>query len=127
MLWGFLLAFLSLMPTGPSSLAFLGLPYIDKVGHFGMYAIWAFLVVFAMEGTSRLSKTNRLWLVFLLASMTGAAFEYGQYAMTAGRSFEIWDMVANGLGALTGSLADNFWLGRGVKQNEANRFPSLPH
>lgn len=112
-LWGILLAFLSLMPAGPSSLAFLGLPYIDKVGHFGMYAIWAFLVVFALEGTSKLSKSNRLWLVFILASLTGAAFEYGQYAMTAGRSFEIWDMVANGFGALAGSLVANFWFVRG--------------
>lgn len=109
MLWGILLAVLSLMPGGQGEFLLFGIPHIDKIGHFGMYAVWAFLVFLAWKSNSNRSSTRVMWYTFLLGTLTGVFLEYGQYIMTLGRSFEFLDMVANGIGALLGSLTGTFF------------------
>ena len=101
--WGILLAVLSLMPAGEGKFMF-NIPHLDKMAHFGMYAIWAFLFVFAWTWNSSFSRKKVMWFTFLLGTLLGIVLEFGQYSMTFGRSFEIADIVANGVGSLSGSL-----------------------
>lgn len=108
-MWGILLAALSLMPGGQGKFLLFGIPHIDKIGHFGMYAIWTFLVYHAWFGNSFLSPKKIMLLTFFFGTMTGVLLEFGQYAMTLGRSFEIGDMIANGVGSLLGSIT-GLWL-----------------
>ena len=49
-LWGLVIFVLSLMPGGQGNMLLFGIPHFDKVGHFGMYAIWAFLIFMALCG-----------------------------------------------------------------------------
>lgn len=103
-LWGLVIFVLSLMPGGQGDMLLFGIPHFDKVGHFGMYAIWAFLIFMALSGSPLLSKTKAFWISVLLGACTGVALEYGQYFMHQGRSFELADMIANAFGALMGSI-----------------------
>ena len=68
----------------------------DKVGHFIGYMALAWLL---SQGWPRLPA----WLVWLIAFVCGAAIEVAQ-SFAATRSFDWWDMVANGAGALVGVL-----------------------
>ena len=103
-LWGLLLIALSLMPGGQGNLFLFGIPHIDKIGHFGIYAVWCFLILYAWKGNSQLSENKRLWITFLLAALTGVLLEFGQSTITMGRSFEVPDMMANAAGSLVGVI-----------------------
>ncbi len=103
-LWGLVIFVLSLMPGGQGNMLLFGIPHFDKVGHFGMYAIWAFLIFMALSGYPLISQTKAFWISVLLGAVTGVALEYGQYFMHQGRSFELADMIANAFGAFIGSV-----------------------
>jgi len=122
-LWGILLAVLSLMPGGQGDFFLFGIPHIDKLGHFGMYAIWTFLIARALHRSSDYSSQKIFWFSFLTGCIIGVVLEYGQYTITVGRSFEIADMVANAVGSAVGAIG-YFLI---FQKNKANRFPSLPH
>ena len=111
-LWGLVIFVLSLMPGGQGNMLLFGIPHFDKVGHFGMYAIWAFLIFMALSGYPLASKTKAFWISVLLGAFTGVALEYGQYFMHQGRSFELADMIANAFGALIGSLCSYLYFSR---------------
>ncbi len=106
-LWGILIAVLSLIPGGAGNFQLFGIPHFDKIGHFGMYGVWTFLFVFALSDRSGTSGNKPMWTSIIIGSITGVVLELGQYFMMLGRSFEIWDMVANTCGAFAGA-----WLGR---------------
>jgi len=107
--WGILLAVLSLMPTGNSQMFLFHIPNLDKVAHFGMYAVWAYLIVYAWTSNSTYSNQKVKWLTFLFGTLLGVILEYGQYTMTFGRSFETWDIVANSIGSLVGAFFFSFY------------------
>ena len=104
-LWGVLIAVLSLIPGGPGNLEFLGIPHIDKIGHFGMYAVWTFLFVLALSSNSSATDRRSMWIAIFIGTLTGIILEFSQYYMKLGRMFEIMDMVSNMLGAVFGALA----------------------
>ncbi len=104
-LWGCLIIMLSLLPGGKTNLQLFGIPYADKVGHFGMYAIWSFLIYHAFIRPDKLTPAKAFWLTILLSSLIGILLEYGQNTVFIGRSYELADMVANALGAVAGTIA----------------------
>src|SRR5687768_12564052 len=101
-LWGMIIIILSLLPGGQGQLFHFQIPHIDKVAHFGMYAVWAFLIYRALAHGLSVSGLKLAALLFIVTTITGIALEYSQYAVTEGRSFEMADMIANGAGALMG-------------------------
>ena len=108
-LWGLLITVLSLIPGGPGTLHLFGIPHIDKIGHFGMYAVWAFLVFHAFSAGADLSQKKSMWFSFILLTLIGITLEFGQDLLTDYRSYEVADMMANGLGSLAGSLVGWFF------------------
>ena len=98
---GLAILVLSLLPGGPGGFTFLGIPHFDKVGHFGMYGIWGYLLALSMK------KPGEPHPPFLRPVLIGAGvgilLEFGQRWMHQGRSFEVADMLANALGALIGA------------------------
>ena len=79
-----------------------GIPYIDKIGHFGMYAIWTFLFLRALSTSDGMTLKKAFWMTLIIGILTGIVLEYGQYFMGQGRSFELADMAASAFGALIG-------------------------
>ncbi len=78
-------------------------PLADKWAHLVAYAIFAWLLY---RCGKRLAWSDRrtFWTVLLVAAGFGVLMEYAQYTLATGRYFEVWDMIANTLGALLALL-----------------------
>lgn len=87
--------YLSLTPSPPSTR--IGW---DKIPHVLAYAALAFLLILSL----RPGKTGPLAVVISLGAVLayGVAIEFVQ--RVTGRSFEVADMVANAIGAVSGAL-----------------------
>jgi hypothetical protein len=108
-LWGFVILVLSLMPGGTGNMMLFGIPHFDKVGHFGMYAVWTFLFFRALSANPGMSSARSFWISVCLGVLTGVALEYAQMFMHQGRSFEVADIMANTLGAGCGALTGKYF------------------
>ena len=104
-LWGGIILILSLLPGGRGPLIMFGIPHFDKIGHFGMYAVWAFFLYYAFRKKSVVTFSNAFWYSFMIISLIGIILEFAQDTITQGRSFEYADMLANTFGAFVGSFA----------------------
>lgn len=102
-IWGVWIVYLSLLPGGAGILVLFGIPHFDKIAHWGAYAVWSFLLLLAAYLNLGYSRARMWWMVLVLAGI-GCFLEFGQYYMHEGRSFEVLDMAANGLGAVSGTL-----------------------
>ncbi|QZA79637.1 VanZ family protein [Deefgea piscis] len=87
----------SLIPLGPPSGN-----HGDKIEHFIGYAVLAGL------GQLIWQQPRRAWL---LASLMGVAVEFAQ-ACTTWRSFDLYDMLANAIGAAIGTILAYLFLRR---------------
>jgi len=86
----------SLWPA--DSLRDLDLPYFnDKVAHFSGYFVVAVLLKLGW-------RRAPLWLLWLVATVSGGLAELAQALLTTTRAMEWLDFVANGCGALVGLL-----------------------
>ena len=70
---------------------------IDKVIHFLFFAVF-FGIWYLFSNKS----INSVLLIFTFAVLYGFGLEYYQLYCVAGRSFDVWDGAADGLGALSG-------------------------
>lgn len=99
-LWWLLSVYLLLLkPAGTPS----GIPYYDKIGHFCLFALGGFLLTAprAWQGQS-LRQLMRPVLGLCLLWAVGS--EVAQGTLTATRSAEVLDAVADMAGALTGVM-----------------------
>jgi len=72
----------------------------DKVLHFGAFAVMCLLLCYAFGPAPTAHHLGaRVLLAALLTSAMAVMVEYAQRYLTAGRSFDEWDMVAGVLGA----------------------------
>lgn len=96
LLWA---AFILVMSATPGrELPDVPFPHADKLAHFGVYAILAFLLCFSWKGL----LTRHVLAVFFVVSLYGLAIEWMQGAYFEGRSFDLGDGLANAVGALLG-------------------------
>ena len=99
-LWWLLSVYLLLLkPAGTPS----GIPYFDKIGHFALFAGWAVLLALPplRQGRALRQLMPPLLGVCLLWAV---ASEVAQGTLTATRSAEVADAVADMAGALTGVM-----------------------
>lgn len=81
-----------------------GIPGLDKVAHALMYGLLAALISLGMLRSARAwLPVQRFWLPPAVAFAYGAMLETYQ-ALLPYRSFDIWDIGANGAGALLAQL-----------------------
>ncbi len=98
-LWGrwiyaIVLATMIVMASGRSSVASPGIVDFDKAAHFAIFGLLATLVARAGFGPAR------MWWAVLIVSVFGLTDEWHQ-GSTPGRSMEVYDWVADTLGAMT--------------------------
>ncbi len=98
---------LTLLPKATFPKSQLTIPHIDKVVHFGFYFI--LITIYLIEGAKH-KKNLGLWAGLLFSSSLGIGTEYGQLYLHNGRSYDLWDMVANMLGVCAGALVYTFIL-----------------
>lgn len=107
--WALLIAIASLAPSTSFGEVGIEIRHLDKVVHFTMYLILAFLASGALRyseiGKVELSTRSRsleyLW-IFLFLGGYGFFLEVLQELMNMGRHFDVWDIIANIAGTFTG-------------------------
>ncbi|MBL7139519.1 MAG: VanZ family protein [Planctomycetes bacterium] len=94
----------------------------DKILHFGTFGVLSLLLCYALGPTPTTHYLkSRILLAVVGTTALGALMEVGQVTLTAGRSFEYFDMLANGCGAvLMGTL---WWV---VRRGQAVPPPDEP-
>lgn len=73
----------------------------DKLVHFLMYFPLAALLCWSLKVEM---KTDRIWIVIVLAVLWGNGMELMQLAMHLGRSFSWYDELSNFIGAVFGTF-----------------------
>ena len=97
LLWAAVILVLSTMPGQQlPKIEWLMTP--DKFGHAAVYGVLTVGLFFSFAPYWGMASRN-LWSSFTLASVYGIGMEIIQYAFFPGRYFEIWDIVANIIGA----------------------------
>lgn len=75
---------------------------LDKVVHAILFALLVFFWGFFFNRNKPGANLKMLVIIVLLSVMYGIAMEYVQ--LFTGRDFDVWDMVADAVGALAGGL-----------------------
>jgi len=79
-----------------------GIPYIDKIVHFGMYFFMMSVII--IEHRRRLRNPINLFLVALIPLSYGVLMEILQLMLTSNRSCDFYDALFNAAGTLTSVL-----------------------
>lgn len=105
LLWtGLIFYLLSMDTSGAGELSLLKIYGIDKLIHFVLFAILAFLWgAYFIDKEAGLSNKIAL-LIIILASAYGMGMEYYQQYFT-NRSFSYWDGLADAIGSVAGAWA----------------------
>ncbi|MCU0457493.1 MAG: VanZ family protein [Bacteroidales bacterium] len=99
---GLLILWLSL--SGSKTLVpgrMLNIPYIDKMGHFAMYAF--FSAVLLLDSCRWHSSRHLRYIILLIPLFFGALMEIMQMAFTTSRKAETLDLMAN-IGGVTAGI-----------------------
>ena len=83
----------------------IGISFGDKLFHFFAYALLAFLWFSAFVNSFKLKKKQAIYFAIILSVLFGIIIEVLQDTITVSRALDIYDVVANTLGALLTSLA----------------------
>ena len=105
LLWTVLVFYLLSMDTsGAGEFSLLKVYGIDKLIHFALFAILAFLWVAYFLNRETLHDNRIILLIIILASAYGMGMEYYQQYFT-NRSFSYWDGLADAIGSVAGAWA----------------------
>ncbi|MBT2162503.1 VanZ family protein [Zobellia barbeyronii] len=104
--WMVFVTFSSLVSFSGTDAANIDIPNLDKVVHFSFYFGAAFLAVFFIREVTNGSMALRKAVLFALigAVCYGIVIEVLQYSLTTDRHGDIFDALANSVGAIIGSL-----------------------
>lgn len=103
--WIILILFLCTMPVpAVPKTSFFDLMHLDKIVHFFLFGGTVLLLAYGYYRQKGRIGNLTLFFLALFVTMYGLAIEFIQRYFTANRSFEIWDVVADGAGALAGAL-----------------------
>lgn len=94
--WTILITTLSLITIEKTPEFVLQLPFKDKVVHFIFYFVFVVLWSFSLKDKTSNFKNKTLFI----AVFYGIIIEVLQYALTTNRAADIYDVLANTLGAL---------------------------
>ncbi|MBO9729120.1 MAG: VanZ family protein [Chitinophaga sp.] len=105
-LWILLILYLCTLPGKdiPTS-SFLDKIHFDKFVHFGLFGGIVLLLSLAIYWPKKFISATILVLLVIIAAAYGLAIEYIQKYWVTGRSFDMYDVVADTLGAIAGVWA----------------------
>jgi VanZ family protein len=105
LLWtGLVFYLLSMDTSGARESSLLKVYGIDKLIHFVLFAILAFLWGAYFRNLKTLHANRIILLIIILASAYGMGMEYYQQYFT-NRSFSYWDGLADAIGSVAGAWA----------------------
>jgi len=78
---------------------FINVPYIDKIGHFGLYFILMSVII--LEHRHSFHNTRQMLLIALIPICFGTLMEFLQLVLTNDRKGEVLDAIFNTAGITT--------------------------
>ena len=107
--WIVLILFLCTLPAPAIPRTnWLDLVHMDKIVHFFLFGGTVILLAYGYFRQKGRIAGSVLFYLALFVTLYGLAIEFIQKYFTANRSFEIWDVVADGCGAIAGALVFRF-------------------
>lgn len=97
-----LIAIVSLMPS--SGVPKVEIKHLDKLIHFTMYFVLSINYALALSFKYKKQNFKRWVYPFLLALSYGILIEIAQECFTSTRNFDVFDILANGIGSFFGIL-----------------------
>ncbi len=103
-LWAIVILILCLMPG--KDLPHVSILNFDKLVHFSVYLLLASMMYYGWKKQNSFSSLhqNTLIKILLITSTYGFAVEIMQELFTTDRHFDIFDALANSMGAVAGSF-----------------------
>jgi VanZ family protein len=117
-LWVAFVTGLSVLPGGTLPKFDLFSP--DKAGHFFVYGVLSFLILYGVagiRGRGFFYSSTFVAAVFLSAAY-GVLMEWVQYRFIPGRMYEYDDMIANAAGAVVGGISWRLWANAKHRKNQ---------
>ena len=104
--WLVCVTFASLFSFDQDDTPSINIPNFDKFVHFTFYLVMVVLGIWAVREYLKMpKKMSKVMLgMFLFAVSYGIIIEVLQHTITVSRAGDIWDALANTIGALTGML-----------------------
>lgn len=103
LIWILMIFLLCAMPSEDIPDPHLSIPHLDKVVHFGMYFILSILLAYPLEKYTKLKLSTIYTIAIFVSFVYGGGIEILQdYYFD--RSGDIWDLVADILGGITGCI-----------------------
>ncbi|MBO9618851.1 MAG: VanZ family protein [Niabella sp.] len=84
--------------------------HFDKWVHIGMFALLVFLWDAWLAGGKQITPFKKFIIVGVVALAYGILMEFVQKYWIPGRSFDVTDMAADGVGCIIGLLASKYLL-----------------
>ncbi len=87
--------------------SFFNFPYFDKIVHFTMFFLLTFFFSYPFTMYMQNKRAVKSWFVSIALSVLayGIFMEFVQKYFVPGRSFDVADIIFDGLGTLTGIFA----------------------
>ena len=95
----------------------IGISFGDKIFHFLAYSLLAYLWFNTFLYSFNVKKKLAIFLALILSVIFGIIIEVLQDTMTVSRALDVYDIIANTLGALLASIALWFKNGLHVKNH----------
>ncbi|MCF8244381.1 MAG: VanZ family protein [Saprospiraceae bacterium] len=103
-LWAIIILILSTMPGVQLPTTIIA---TDKLGHFAIYGIFNWLAIKGLASSDNLTSKSVL-IATLVVTSYGVLMELVQWGFFPNRFLEVWDMVANFIGAVLVYIIFNF-------------------
>lgn len=105
-LWSLIILWLISIPgSNMPKTPLLAIPHFDKLVHFGIFAVFAFLLNYGLGKQAAVFCQKHQYIISLLiGGVYSAGTELLQYFFIPARSGEFWDFLANLAGCVVGVL-----------------------
>jgi len=105
-LWSAIVIILLCIPGSdlPDESSFLEIPYFDKWVHFGIFALFVTLWCWAVSLKSQTGLVKKFILITISGIALGYLLELAQKYLVPNRDYDLWDVVADGIGTVIGLL-----------------------
>ena len=108
--WAILILYLSSTTSINLPESFWDFISMDKLGHFGIYGIFTFLLLKGFQKSDLKLEQKDVYFALTISILYGIGMEVMQYTFFPGRYFENLDIIANIIGSFTGLLFYKLYL-----------------
>ncbi|WP_157760656.1 VanZ family protein [Chitinophaga caeni] len=116
-LWIILILVLCTLPGKDlPQVSFLDKIHFDKIVHFGLFAGIVVLICYGLYKSRQALSNLAIISVVILAGLYGLAIEFIQKYLVTSRSFDMYDVLFDTLGAIAGALVFKYWMNYQAKK-----------